>query len=230
MFFHQQYVRCILPSSSHESIQSCDINQLIDSSTNISCLIHYPRIYPIITILAFLVEGPHHSSGLSVGWMRMQSPCRYGFNPIDIWTTAYTDPLRVQRILSHAILFESELRWTWVPPGHIPCWITFGYSSVVMWNSMWDVHPSTDPYRSVLIGESCTVVIEHFQSWRSWPLIMVSSDSVPFGQGCVPLHMGWSFLQWSSIMKRWQPWRSDMNHVWIISSVCLSDIVSMAAI
>ena len=132
---------------------------------------------------------------------------------IDIWTTAYTDPLRVQRILSHAILFESELRWTWFPPGHIPCWITFGYSSVVMWNSMWDIHLSTDPYRSVLIGESCTVVIEHFQSWRSWLPIMVSSDSVPFGQGCVPLHMGWSSHQWSSIMKRWQPWCSDMNHV-----------------
>ena len=62
-------------------------------------------------------------------------------------------------------------------------------------NSMCDVHLSTDPYRSVLIGESCTVVIEHFQSWRSWPPIMVSSESVPFGQGCVPLHMGWSSHQ-----------------------------------
>ena len=149
--------------------------------------------------------------------------------PIDIWTTAYTDPLRVQRFLSHAILYNRSYNGREFHQGtshvdHIWIFIS-GYG-----NSMCDIHLSTDPYRSVLIGESCTVVIEHFQSWRSWLPIMVSSDSVPFGQGCVPLHMGWSFLQWSSIMKRWQPWRSDMNHVGIISSGCLSDIASMTAI
>ena len=150
--------------------------------------------------------------------------------PIDIWTTAYTDPLRVQRILITrdpvwiGVTMDVSSTRAYLMLDHI--WIfTSGYE-----NSMCDVHLSTDPYRSVLIGESCTVVIEHFQSWRSWPPIMVSSDSVPLGQGCVPLHMGWSSHQWSSIMKRWQPWRSDMNHVGIISSGCLSDIVSMTVI
>lgn len=150
--------------------------------------------------------------------------------PIDIWTTAYTDLLRVQRILVTrdpvwiGVTMDVSSTRTYLMLDHIWIFIS-GYGEQYMRcpSFNWSLPVGLD--RRILYGSHRTLSI----------MAIMAPDNGVFRFSTLRTGMrsfayGWSSHHWSSIMKRWQPWCSDMNHVGIISSGCLSDIASMTAI
>ena len=149
--------------------------------------------------------------------------------PIDIWTTVYTDPLRVQRILSHAILFESELRWTWVPPRHPMSdliWIFisgYGGRYVRCPSFNWSLPLGLD--RRILYGShrtlSIMVIMAPDNGVFRFSTLRTGMRSFAYGMEFPSVIINHEKM--AAMVFRYEP-------CGIISSGCLSDIASMTAI